>query len=138
MVSSRTAMKIAVVGGGKMGLPLACMFAHRGACVTVCDINPNIVASISQGIDPHSEPEQDRLVRDAVANGGLRATSDASAAVAESDAAIILVAAHLSDDSDIDWTSLSSASEAVARGLCRGTLVSYETTIPVGGCRSTL
>jgi nucleotide sugar dehydrogenase len=138
MVSSRTAVKIAVVGGGKMGLPLACMFARRGACVTVCDINPNIVASISQGIDPHNEPEQGRLVRDAVANGRLRATTDTSAAVVESDAVIILVAAHLSDDSDIDWTSLSIASEAVARGLRRGTLVSYETTLPVGGCRGTL
>jgi nucleotide sugar dehydrogenase len=131
-------VKIAVVGGGKMGLPLASMFAHRGACVTVSDTNPKIVASISQGIDPHNEPEQDRLVRDAVANNRLSATTDTSAAVAESDAVVILVAAHLSDDRDIDWTNLAIASEAVARGLRRGTLVSYETTLPVGGCRGTL
>ncbi len=32
-------MKITVVGGGRMGLPLACVFARRGAFVTVSDIN---------------------------------------------------------------------------------------------------
>ncbi len=49
-------MKIAVVGGGRMGLPLACMFAKHGASVTVCDINPSLVQAIERGGCPYEEP----------------------------------------------------------------------------------
>ena len=38
-------MKITVVGGGRMGLPLACMFGKHGASMTVCDINPALERS---------------------------------------------------------------------------------------------
>jgi nucleotide sugar dehydrogenase len=44
----------------------------------------------------------------------------------------------LTGDNDIDYTALDSASADVARGLRTGTLVSYETTLPVGGCREHL
>lgn len=130
--------KIVVVGGGKMGLPLACMFAHNGARVTVCDLNKTIVEKINQGIDPHSEPEQDRYVRDGVSAGRLRASSETAIEVADADAVIILVSAMLTPDRDIDWGNLINASKAVAEGMQAGTLVSYETTLPVGGCRSVL
>src|SRR5579862_2920899 len=40
---------ITVVGAGKMGLPLACQFAHRGAKVTVCDIRQDVVEAINAG-----------------------------------------------------------------------------------------
>ena len=38
---------ICVVGGGRMGLPLAATFAHRGASVTVCDIDRDLVGVIN-------------------------------------------------------------------------------------------
>jgi nucleotide sugar dehydrogenase len=131
-------MNIVVVGGGKMGLPLACVFAHRGATVTVCDRNRFIVDSINDGIDPHNEPEQANHVRNGRATGRLRASTDISTEVAQADAVVILVSALLSSERDIDWSNLVSASSAVAKGLRKGTLVSVETTVPVGGCRKTL
>jgi nucleotide sugar dehydrogenase len=138
MVQERVSDRIVVVGGGKMGLPLACMFACRGATVTVCDINPSIVASINRGIDPHGEPQQDRYVHDSVATGLLRASVHTAVEVARADAVVILVSAMLTADDDIDWSNLVNASAAVAKGLRRRTLVSYETTLPVGECRKTL
>src|SRR5215467_12079325 len=131
-------MRIVVVGGGKMGLPLACMFAHRGATVTVCDHSQAIVERINQGIDPHGEPEQDGYVRAGVASGRLVASEDTTSEVAQADAVVILVSALLTAERDIDWGNLVNASTAVAKGLRKGTLVSYETTVPVGGCRRTL
>ena len=131
-------MRIVVVGGGKMGLPLACMFAHRGATVTVCDHSRTIVERINQGIDPHSEPEQDEYVRAGVASGRLRASEDTTSEVAHADAVVILVSALLTAERDIDWGNLVNASAAVAKGLRKGMLVSYETTVPVGGCRRIL
>jgi nucleotide sugar dehydrogenase len=130
--------KIVVVGGGKMGLPLACMFAHNGASVTVCDVNPAIVDKINKGIDPHQEPDQDRYLRNGVAAGRLRASTDTSAEAAKAEAVVVLVSAVLTAQRDIDWNNLLAASTAVAQGLRKGTLVSYETTLPVGGCRSIL
>jgi nucleotide sugar dehydrogenase len=130
--------KIVVVGGGKMGLPLACAFAHRGATVTVCDINQRIVDNINEGIDPHNEPEQDQYVREGAASGHLRASTETTREVSTADAVVILVSAMLTPEKDIDWGNLVSASAAVAKGLRRDALVSYETTLPIGGCRGTL
>jgi nucleotide sugar dehydrogenase len=114
------------------------MFASQGASVTVCDTNPSIVARINDGIDPHNEPEQDRYLREGVAAGRLRASEDTAAEVARADAVVILVSAMLTPERDIDWGNLLNASAAVAKGLRKGMLVTYETTVPVGGCRGTL
>jgi nucleotide sugar dehydrogenase len=131
-------MRIVVVGGGKMGLPLACRFAHRGATVTVCDRSREIVERINRGVDPHNEPEQAEYVRAGVGSGRLRASEDTSRVVAQADAVVILVSALLTAEHDIDWRNLVDASAAVAKGLRKGMLVSYETTVPVGGCRRIL
>jgi nucleotide sugar dehydrogenase len=138
MVRERESMKIVVVGGGKMGLPLACLFADRGAQVTVCDTNPSIVQQINQGVDPHDEPKQQQYVHDGIVSGRLHASTATAAEVQHADAVIILVSALLTRDRDIDWRNLVNASADVAKGLRKGTLVSYETTIPVGSCRATL
>lgn len=131
-------MKIVVVGGGKMGLPLACMFAHHGALVTVCDRDAVLVEQINEGCDPHNEPELNSYLRAGISAGRLRATTATTPAVADAEAIVVLVSAHLSANRDIDWTNLVAATEAIAEGLQRGSLVTYETTLPVGGCRGTL
>jgi nucleotide sugar dehydrogenase len=131
-------MRITVIGGGKMGLPLACMFAQHGAMVTVCDTNHSIVEQINRGIDPHDEPGQAEYVLKNVAAGRLHAAQDTAAEVASSDAVVVLVSAQLTAHRNIDWGNLLEASREIAKGLRPGTLVSYETTVPVGGCRGTL
>ena len=45
-------MTVAVIGAGKMGLPLACAFAKNGAKVLACDVNASAVANINAGIVP--------------------------------------------------------------------------------------
>jgi nucleotide sugar dehydrogenase len=137
MAGERTA-RVVVVGGGKIGLPLACMFAQNGAHVTVCDINPDLVQAINAGEDPHKEPEQDRYVRDGVASGRLCASTDTTGSVRDADAIVVIVTALLTPERDIDYGNLLAATAALAKGLKRGAIVSYETTLPVGGCRNVL
>ena len=60
-------MIITVIGGGKMGLPLACRFAERADSVIVCDINPTVVASINAGVCPIDEPGVPEQLATAVA-----------------------------------------------------------------------
>lgn len=131
-------MNIVVVGAGKMGLPLACQLADNGGYVTACDTNAATVAKINRAEPPFEEPGLDAIMARNVAAGRLRAGTDTTAAVAGADTVIIIVPAYLGPDNDIDYCNLSAASEAVAAGLRPGTLVSYETTLPVGGCRSVL
>ena len=48
-------MKVAVIGAGKMGLPLACQFAARGASVLACDVRQEVVEAINAGRCPIDE-----------------------------------------------------------------------------------
>src|SRR3954449_6326590 len=80
-----TAGRVAVVGAGKMGLPLAAQFASHGWSVIAIDIDPAVVAAINDGRSHiGAEPGVADIVASAHAAGRLRATQEAAAAVAES------------------------------------------------------
>lgn len=121
-----------------MGLPLACVFAANGASVTVCDINPSVVDSINRGESPYEEPGLADLIREMAGSARLTATRDTAASVSGADVVVVIVPAHLTPDMEIDYGVLLSASEEIGRGLRRGTLVVYETTVSVGGTRRKL
>jgi len=131
-------MKVVVVGGGKMGLPLACQFAKNGATVTVCDINPRLVAAINSGIPPFTEPGLEELLKVGMQSGRLRAHTDTTAAVRDAEVVIIIVPALLTPERNADLSNLEAASRVVAMGLQPDTLVCYETTVPLGACRHEL
>lgn len=131
-------MQICVVGGGRMGLPLACVFAEHGASVTVADVDTDLVARLEAGDCPYEEPGLKDLMAKLHVSGRLTATTDTSAAVARSEAVVIIVPAHLTPEREIDFHALQAASRDVGRGLQRGTLVVYETTVSIGGTRRNL
>jgi nucleotide sugar dehydrogenase len=132
-----TQYNVAVIGLGKIGLPLAAQFVHSGLRVIGCDINPEVVATVNAG---HShikeEPGLEERVRDGVASGYLTATTDTTAAVRESNAVVIIVPVIVDANHQVDYTSIDAATSAVAAGLQPGTLVIYETTLPVGTTRT--
>ena len=128
-------MNVSIVGAGKMGLPLACAIADRGAQVTACDVNKATVDSINNGVAPFEEPGLPELLRRVVTTGRLKATQDTSVAVADSDVCVVIVPVKLKSDKTADLSTIESATRDVALGLRAGTLVSYETTLPVGQTR---
>lgn len=131
-------MKVTVVGGGRMGLPLACVFAKNGAAVIVSDINKVLVQSISDGICPYEEPHLSELMSSLQSAGLVSATTDTAAAASISDVIVVIVPAHLTAEREIDYRILKEASVEVGKGLQPGTLVIYETTVSVGGTRRSL
>ncbi|MFO1152688.1 MAG: nucleotide sugar dehydrogenase [Rhodospirillales bacterium] len=131
-------MKITVVGGGRMGLPLACMFGLKGASVVVCDINPALVAAINAGACPYEEPGLPELIADLHRQQRLAASVATAAATTAADAIVIIVPAHLTPDRHIDLSVLKAASREVGKGLRPGALVIYETTVTVGATRREL
>jgi nucleotide sugar dehydrogenase len=130
---------VAVVGLGKIGLPLAAQFASRGMRVVGCDRNENVVAAVNRG-ESHiaEEPGLAELVRAGVAAGRLSATTDTTGAVGESAVVVVIVPVVVDDVGTIEFAALDAATAAIGRGLRRGTLVVYETTLPVGTTRDRL
>jgi nucleotide sugar dehydrogenase len=138
MVQGDNGMNVVVVGAGKMGLPLACQLAENGAVVTACDINPLIVEKINKCIMPFYEPGLEEFMQRNIQAGKLKADIDIASAVSVAEVVIIIVPALLAANNDIDYSNLTAASNEVAKGLKLRTLVSYETTVPIGGCRGVL
>jgi nucleotide sugar dehydrogenase len=130
-------MKICVVALGKIGLPLAVQFATKGHTVVGADIAEATVRTVNAGQVPFpGEADLDVKLKQAVDAGLLRATTDTAAAVAGSEAVVVVVPLFVDADGQPDFGWMESATRDVARGLRPGTLISYETTLPVGTTRN--
>ncbi|MGH8903255.1 MAG: nucleotide sugar dehydrogenase [Egibacteraceae bacterium] len=132
-------MRACVVGLGKVGLPLAVQIASKGHQVVGADIDQGVVAQVSKALTPFpGEAALDERLAAAVRAGRLRATTDTTAAVASSDAVVVVVPLVIDARGRPDFRALDAATQAIAGGLSPGTLVSYETTLPVGTTRRRL
>ncbi|WP_425844494.1 nucleotide sugar dehydrogenase [Agrococcus sp. TSP3-2-1] len=131
-------MRIAVIALGKIGLPLAVQFADAGHEVIGIDINEHAVALINDGVEPFpGEAQLQEKLAAAVADGRLRATTDYAEGVPRADAIVLVVPLFVDDASwvpDFGWMDTATAS--LAQHLTPGTLISYETTLPVGTTRA--
>ena len=64
---------LSVIGLGYVGLPTAAIFAGHGLNVVGVDTNGDVVDKINRGEVHFVEPGLEKIVRDAVAAGKLRA-----------------------------------------------------------------
>ncbi|HEX3002628.1 MAG TPA: nucleotide sugar dehydrogenase [Angustibacter sp.] len=129
-------MNITVVALGKIGLPLAAQFARKGHRVIGADVNPAVVDAVNRGEEPFpGEAHLAQTLREVVGDGRLTATTDTTAAVAESEAVVVVVPLFVDGEGVPDFGWMDDATEKIAAGLRPGTLVSYETTLPVGTTR---
>ena len=130
-------MKIAVVALGKIGLPLAVQFAKKGHQVIGCDVNQKTVDLVNAGKEPFpGEAHLAEYLSESVKSGHLTATTDTTTAVSQSDAVVIVVPLFVDEEGIPDFAWMDAATEKIAKGLKPGTLVSYETTLPVGTTRN--
>lgn len=128
---------ICVVALGKVGLPLAVQFAERSHAVIGVDVDQRTVDLVNRGQEPFpGEAHLAETLHAVVSNGRLRATTDATAAVAASDAVVVVVPVLVDAQGHPDFSAMDAATEAIGRGLQAGALVCYETTLPVGTTRS--
>jgi len=130
-------VKIAVIGLGHIGLPLAVQYASRGHDVLGVDVATSIVDTLNRGESPHRDEQAliDR-VPGLVAEGRLRATTwEDAEAVREAEAIVVIVPVVVDADRQIDFGPIDAATRDIARHVGRGALVVYETTLPVGTTR---
>ena len=130
-------MKITVVAMGKIGLPLAVQFARKGHEVIGADVNQWTVDEINAKREPFpGEAHLQEYLASEVSAGRLKATTDTTSAVTQSDAVVVVVPLFVNEEGVPDFGWMDAATEAIGKGLKKGTLVSYETTLPVGTTRN--
>lgn len=130
-------MRIAVVAMGKIGLPLAVQFADMGHEVTGVDVNEETVRLINEATEPFPGEAhlQDKL-SELVPAGKLRATTDYAEAIPGAEAIVLVVPLFVNDETwNPDFAWMEAATRSLAEHLTPGTLISYETTLPVGTTR---
>ena len=131
-----TAGRVAVVGAGKMGLPLCAQFADHGWHVTAVDVQQSVVDAINEGRSHVTEePGLAELVATAHAGSRLRATTDGAAAARDADVVVLIVPVMLDDEQQPDYRYMDAAVASIAPGVHAGSLVIFETTLPVGDTR---
>lgn len=129
---------VAVVALGKIGLPLAVQFARSGFNVTGVDVNEQTVDLVNQGKIPFpGEAHLDEYLAEVVEAGKLSATTDYSQAIPDADVIVLVVPLFVDEEtSQPDFGWMDSATKSLAEHLTPNTLISYETTLPVGTTRN--
>jgi UDP-N-acetyl-D-glucosamine dehydrogenase len=124
-IELRTA-RVAVVGLGYVGLPLAETFASGGYPVTGFDIDPEKIKKLKTGQSYIGHIAAERIA-DLVRSGRFEATTDPRA-FAQVDAIIICVPTPLTEAREPDLSYITSTGETLSKHLRRGQLVVLEST----------
>ena len=117
--------KIALVGLGYVGLPLAAAFGRR-APVIGFDISTKKIEQLKKGVDETGE-----LTAADLASTTIDYTTDA-ARLKEAAFFIVTVPTPIDDHNKPDLTPVVSASRTIGRNLAKGAIVVYESTVYPG------
>ncbi len=129
---------ITVVGLGKIGLPLAAVFANCGHFNVIgADKNETVVETVNKGISHiNNEPGLDQLLKQACITGTFQATTNTTEAVRKSDVVVVIVPVLIKEQEEINYEFIDSAVEDIGKGIKKGTLIIFETTLPTGDTRN--
>ncbi len=126
-------MKIAVIGGGYVGLVSGACFAALGTDVCVVETDPARLQALRAGHIPIYEPGLDKLVEDNMAAGRLRFSGAVGPAVAGKDVIFIAVGTpSRRGDGHADLHFVFDAVEQLAPHLTGNAVIVTKSTVPVG------
>jgi UDP-N-acetyl-D-galactosamine dehydrogenase len=117
--------KVAIVGLGYVGLPIAVAFGKKEHVIAF-DINAARVEELKTGYDRNKDVEKSEF------EGGLAEYTTDAARLRESDFIIVAVPTPVDEAKRPDLTPLVRSSETVGRHLQRGAIVVYESTVYPG------
>jgi UDP-N-acetyl-D-glucosamine dehydrogenase len=127
-------MKLAIVGLGYVGLPLALAFAEAGNEVVGLDTDPGKLADLAAGHSYIEDVDEEEL---AAESARLSATAD-YADLEDCEAIVICVPTPLSNSREPDLSYLREAAAALAEHLQAGQLIVLESTSYPGTTREEL
>jgi UDP-N-acetyl-D-mannosaminuronic acid dehydrogenase len=124
--------RVAIVGMGRVGLPLGIAFARAGLAVAGLEVDPQRRSTIQLGKLPFHEPDADEALGEAVTSGRLTVSDDPAEVVAAADAVILCVGTPLAADLRPDYAQLRAALDRLAPHLRSGQLLIQRSTVSPG------
>jgi len=122
---------VAIVGLGRVGLPLALSFADRGLTVLGIDNDPERLAAVAAGRMPFQETGTDELIERVHATGRLT-TSEHVADAAQADAIVLTLGTPSFSHIEIDMRDIRSALDDLLPHLRPGHTIVLRSTIAPG------
>jgi nucleotide sugar dehydrogenase len=132
-------VKVAILGLGFVGLPLALSYAIRGCQVTGVDVDTHLVDDLNKGSTHHLEKYHDtpikQVLAEQLANGRFKATTDAKEAMKSCNYFIMTVGIPVIEGGH-DFSHIDSCSRTIAAGLKKDDLVLVRSTLVPGMTRN--
>ncbi|MGH7118767.1 MAG: UDP-glucose dehydrogenase family protein [Acetobacteraceae bacterium] len=126
-------MRIAMIGGGYVGLVSGACFAEFGVEVTVVEADPARLGNLVEGRIPIYEPGLDELIASNVKAERLHFTADVASALQGAEAVFIAVGTPTRrGDGHADLTQVFAAVEQVAKALTQPAVIVTKSTVSVG------
>ena len=127
-------MKISIFGIGYVGCVSAACLARSGHDVVGVDVNPTKVEIINSGNSPIVEPDMNQLIGEVVTAGKLKATTDSTSAVNETDISLVCVGTPSKPNGSLDLGHVKGVCEEIGAALSRKsrrhTIVIRSTMLP--------
>lgn len=125
-------MKITVIGSGYVGLVSGACLAELGNDVLCLDVDPRKIAILNSGGVPIYEPGLEDVIKDNVAAGRLRFTTDVAESVAHGLVQMIAVGTPSGEDGSADLQYVIAAARAIGRSMTEYKVIVDKSTVPVG------
>lgn len=126
-------MRIAIIGGGYVGLVSAACFAEFGTTVTVVESDEARLRALQDNVMPIFEPGLGELVASNAQAGRLSFTADLRSAVDGAEAVFIAVGTpSRRGDGYADLTYVFAAAQQIAHALTDYAVIVTKSTVPVG------
>src|SRR6201985_2174691 len=126
-------MRIAMIGGGYVGLVSSACFAEFGSEVSVVEVDPAKLKALRVNQMPIYEPGLDALVAKNVEAKRLRFTDDLESALEDVEAVFIAVGTpSRRGDGTADLSYVHQAAREIAAAVSGFTVVVTKSTVPVG------
>jgi GDP-mannose 6-dehydrogenase len=110
-------MKLSIFGLGYVGCVSAACFSREGNEVIGVDVNPLKVEIINGGRSPIVEPGIEDLISEAVGAGRLRATTDATEAVLESDVSLVCIGTPGNHNGSLNLAHIKRACQQIGEAI---------------------
>jgi len=123
---------VAIVGMGRVGLPLAIGFASRGLRVMGIERDDARRRPIELGTMPFQEAGADELLKEQIASGRLTVHADPAEVIPQVESVVLCVATPLGADLRADYAQLRRALDQLVPHLRAGQLVVLRSTVSPG------
>jgi len=125
-------MKVTVFGSGYVGLVTGACLAEVGNDVVCIDIDQAKIDNLNKGIIPIYEPGLDSMVKENVAAGRIKFTTDIKEAVKHGTFQFIAVGTPPDEDGSADLKYVLAVAKSIAENMDEYRVVINKSTVPVG------